>query len=110
MKHLKLFEDYWENLYNKTLSKKKDRLIQIILNRGNLMYNIYDKIILEDGIIKIKMQYSNLLGKRGYVDYWIDTKNKKLIDKNTLGETYDLSDEELDKLENRLYFYIKKSN
>ena len=79
--------------------------------------NKYDKVEFDGDILKISMSYFNygqgtkilpfLKHKSFFFNYWVDLKNKKLYDKNMLGGTYDLTDNELDKILNK-YYWLKK--
>lgn len=82
------------------------------------MLNKYDKIIKDGNILKIKTSYFDygkgteilpiLKHKSFYFDYWIDIKNKKLINKNFLGGVHDLSDIEIESILNKYYWYYEK--
>jgi len=110
-------EEKWDddNIILKSEKENKESCLRTILNRGNLMLNTYDKIEWDDNILKIGISYfeygkgtkilSFLKHKSLYFNYWIDFKNKMLYDKNLLGGTYILTDEELDKIYNKYYWF-----
>ena len=101
---------------SKTEKESKESCLRTILNRDNLMLNKYDKIEWDGDILKISLSYFFEFGKGTkilpflkhrsfFFDYWVDFKNKKLYDKNMLRGTYDLTDDELDKISNKYYWF-----
>lgn len=102
--------------------KKRDKCnnipLRTILNVSNLILNNYHKINwLDNNLLKINLQYFDygygtkilpfLKHKSFYFNYWVDFKNKKLIDKNFLGKIFNLNNEELDLIYNK-YYWAKK--
>ena len=104
-----------ETSIDETEKSNKESCLKTILNRDNLMLNKYDKIEWDGDILKIGLAYldygkgtkilSFLKHRSFYFDYWVDFKNKKLYGKNMLGGTYDLTDDELDKISNKYYWF-----
>ena len=102
---------------SKSKKSNKESLLRSILNRSNLMLNKYDKIEWDGDILKIGQAYFDygqgtsilpfLKYKSFFFDSWVDFKNKKLYDKGVLGVAYDLTDEELDKIWNKYYWFKK---
>ena len=107
-----------EDSVKKHQKENKDSCLRSILNRDNRMSNVYDKIKWEGDILKIGISYFDygkgtgilpfMKNKSLYFDYWIDFKNKKLYDKNLFGGTFDLTDEELDQIENKYHWFKGK--
>ena len=115
-RHIEKFDNF-QNLNEKYDDKSKETVMKIIINRSNLMTNKHDKIDWSDeNLLKIKIAYFDygkgtkilpiLKHKVFYFDYCVDFKNKKLMDKNFLGTTYDLTDDELEKISNK-YYWVK---
>lgn len=112
-----LKEGKLDDMINKSKKSNKESCLRTILNRDNLMLNKYDKIEWDGDILKLGISYfdygqgtkilSFLKHRSFFFDYWVDFKNKKLYDKNTLGGTYDLTDEELEKISNKYYWFKK---
>lgn len=81
--------------------------------------NKYYEVSLENEFLKIKIPYfsigkgtrllSFLKNRNFYFEYWVDFDRKKIIDKNLFGGEYDISDEELEKIENRYYWKLKRN-
>jgi hypothetical protein len=114
----KTFEGKLDDMINKSEKSNKESVMRTIMNRGNLMLNNYDKIDWSDkNLLKIKISYFDygqgtkilpiLKHKSFYFDYWVDFKNKKLINKNLLGGTYDLTNDEVDLISNKYYWFKK---
>lgn len=118
-KNFYLKEGRLDDMLSKSEKSNKESCLRIILNRDNVMLNKFDKIEWDGDILKIGLSYF-ILGqgtkilpflkyKSFFFDYWVDFKNKKLYDKGMLGGTYDLTDEELDKISNKYYWFKKKN-
>jgi len=114
----KTFEGKLDDMINKSEKSNKESVMRTIMNRGNLMLNNHDKIDWSDkNLLKIKISYFDygqgtkilpiLKHKSFYFDYWVDFKNKKLINKNLLGGTYDLTDDDVDLISNKYYWFKK---
>ncbi len=102
------------------MESNKEIVMRTIMNRGNLMLNKHDKIDWSDeNLLKIGIAYFDygqgtkilpfFKHKAFYFDYWVDFKNKKLINKNLLGGTYDLTDDEVDLISNK-YVWFKRGS
>ena len=110
-KNFYLKESKLDDVIDKSEKSGKESCLRNILNRDNLMSNKYDRIEWDGDVLKISMLWTRnkILSflKQNFFNYWVDFKNKKLYDKNMLGETYDLTDEELDKIYNKYYWFKK---
>jgi hypothetical protein len=112
-----LNESKLDDMISKSEKSNKESCLRTILNRGNLMLNKHDKIEWDGDILKIGIAYfdygqgtkilSFLKHRSFFFNYWVDFKNKKLYDKNMLGGTYDLTEDELDKISNKYYWFRK---
>lgn len=106
-----------DDAISKSEKSNKESCLRTILNRDNLMLNKYDKIEWNGDILKISISYfdygqgtkilSFLKHRSFFFYYFVDFKNKKLHDKNMLGGTYDLTDDELEKISNKYYWFKK---
>jgi len=120
-KHIDTFKNFkgkFDDKLDDMIKSNKETLMRSIMNRSNLMLNKYDKIDWSDeNLLKIRISYFDygqgtkilpiLKHKTFYFDYWIDFKNRKLIEKNLLGGTHYLTVDELDLIYNK-YFWFKK--
>ena len=113
MKYIKLFNEGTESRE----SKSRDIVVNGILNRGgtddfsNVYLNKHCKIEWKNKeILILKFPYSviPIINKTLYFDYEVNFTNNTLVDKNFLGKTYNLTQEESDKIFNKYYFHGNK--
>lgn len=86
-------------------SMNKQDILDSLLSRDNTIIDEYDKIKMKEDVLKISLcDLSNYRWKKKkYHKYEIDLKNNKLMDFNLLGDTYDLTNEEVDDIVTKYY-------
>lgn len=99
---------------NRKQDDEKNSCLSIILNRNKFKY---DNIQFDNDILKLKISYLSI-GKGTKIlpfikhrsfhyKFWIDFNNKILFDKNLLGKSYHLNNDELNKIYNKYKKFIK---
>ena len=113
MKYLKLYEDYFDKITQKSDAKSREIVIGGILKRGNGDYghdylnkSCQIKWIGRD-ILQLRFPYYEIpfIKKSLYFDYEVNFIDNELKDKNILGKTYKLTQDEADQIFNKYYYH-----